>query len=332
MADDAQLQLGAWVGYDKHWKFGPLSVTRRGVAGRRASSCRASRRYFHGELWLHGEGRAEGLRLRARRERRRAAVRRRVRPVPRQGRVQRRHQPAVAAARLQRRHHPGMGTDAGRAAAAGSAEGDRGRALQVDGQLAAAARHAAAARRSRRRRRLPRRAAAGPAAGRRAAGRNAGGTDGCAPAPDLRTRRPRRRRHRREPQPALAVGRPARVGVDRRPVQPGEGPLAVRFAVTEVDAGALERHGVGGRGAQGGDAERARRARALRLLGPDAAAALRHGRAGNGPPGRPDEAVAVVQDALRLQPPRRQRLGRVVHRHVHHLSLHSAGSRADHLL
>ena len=54
MADDAQLQLGAWAGYDKHWKFGPLSVT---VEAWLDGGVVLSRKppYFHGELWLHGK-------------------------------------------------------------------------------------------------------------------------------------------------------------------------------------------------------------------------------------------------------------------------------------
>lgn len=54
MADTAQLQMGAWVGYDKHWKFGPLSVTVEAWLDGGAVLSRKPA-YFHGELWLHGK-------------------------------------------------------------------------------------------------------------------------------------------------------------------------------------------------------------------------------------------------------------------------------------
>ncbi|MPZ99110.1 MAG: hypothetical protein GEU80_07175 [Dehalococcoidia bacterium] len=54
MIDATQLQTGAWVGYDKRWSFGPLSVVIEAwIEGGVSVSWKPV--YFHGELWLHGK-------------------------------------------------------------------------------------------------------------------------------------------------------------------------------------------------------------------------------------------------------------------------------------
>ncbi len=54
MLDSHQLALGAWIGYDKHWSFGPLSVT---VEAWIEGNAVLSRKPVHltGDLWLHGK-------------------------------------------------------------------------------------------------------------------------------------------------------------------------------------------------------------------------------------------------------------------------------------
>lgn len=54
MIDAERLQMGAWVGYDKHWDFGPLSVVVEAwIEGGVVISWKPL--LFHGELWLHGK-------------------------------------------------------------------------------------------------------------------------------------------------------------------------------------------------------------------------------------------------------------------------------------
>jgi hypothetical protein len=54
MLDARQLAMGAWVGYDKNWKFGPLRVTVEAwIEGNVVVSWKPV--YLHGDLWLHGE-------------------------------------------------------------------------------------------------------------------------------------------------------------------------------------------------------------------------------------------------------------------------------------
>ena len=54
MIDPQMLQTGAWVGYDKRWSFGPLSVVVEAwIEGGVAVSWKPV--YFHGEIWLHGK-------------------------------------------------------------------------------------------------------------------------------------------------------------------------------------------------------------------------------------------------------------------------------------
>jgi hypothetical protein len=54
MLDARRLQMGAWVGYDEHWSFGPLKVTLEAwLEGGVVLSWKPV--YFHGELWLHGK-------------------------------------------------------------------------------------------------------------------------------------------------------------------------------------------------------------------------------------------------------------------------------------
>ncbi|MCI0687295.1 MAG: hypothetical protein L0Y54_08675 [Sporichthyaceae bacterium] len=53
MVDATMLATGAWVGYDAHWKFGPLKVDIEAwIDGGVLLSVKPI--YFHGELWLHG--------------------------------------------------------------------------------------------------------------------------------------------------------------------------------------------------------------------------------------------------------------------------------------
>jgi|GEM_PF-476606 len=53
MLDPRQLAMGAWVGYDKNWKFGPLRVTVEAwIEGNVVVSWKPV--YLHGDLWLHG--------------------------------------------------------------------------------------------------------------------------------------------------------------------------------------------------------------------------------------------------------------------------------------
>jgi hypothetical protein len=54
MLDSHQLALGTWVGYSKHWSFGPLSVT---VEAWIEGNAVVSRKpvHLHGDLWLHGK-------------------------------------------------------------------------------------------------------------------------------------------------------------------------------------------------------------------------------------------------------------------------------------
>lgn len=54
MIDPHMLQTGAWVGYDKQWSFGPLSVVVEAwIEGGVAISWKPA--FFHGEIWLHGK-------------------------------------------------------------------------------------------------------------------------------------------------------------------------------------------------------------------------------------------------------------------------------------
>ncbi|PVE22767.1 hypothetical protein DC522_19155 [Microvirga sp. KLBC 81] len=54
MLDARQLAMGAWVGYDKNWKFGPLRVTVEAwIEGNVVVSWKPV--YLHGDLWLHGK-------------------------------------------------------------------------------------------------------------------------------------------------------------------------------------------------------------------------------------------------------------------------------------
>jgi hypothetical protein len=54
MLDPRQLAMGAWVGYDKTWKFGPLRVTVEAwIEGNVIVSWKPV--YLHGDLWLHGK-------------------------------------------------------------------------------------------------------------------------------------------------------------------------------------------------------------------------------------------------------------------------------------
>ena len=54
MLDAHQLAMGAWVGYDKHWDFGPLSVTVEAwIDGNVVLSFKPV--HLHGDLWLHGK-------------------------------------------------------------------------------------------------------------------------------------------------------------------------------------------------------------------------------------------------------------------------------------
>lgn len=53
MIDARQLKTGAWVGYDKSWHFGPLSlVVEAWLEGGVVISWKPA--FFHGHLWLHG--------------------------------------------------------------------------------------------------------------------------------------------------------------------------------------------------------------------------------------------------------------------------------------
>ena len=53
MLDSHQLATGAWVGWDEHWSFGPLSVTLQAwIEGNAVISWRPI--HLHGDLWLHG--------------------------------------------------------------------------------------------------------------------------------------------------------------------------------------------------------------------------------------------------------------------------------------
>jgi hypothetical protein len=54
MLEARQLAMGAWVGYDKKWKFGPLKVTVEAwIEGNVVVSWKPV--YLHGDLWLHGQ-------------------------------------------------------------------------------------------------------------------------------------------------------------------------------------------------------------------------------------------------------------------------------------
>lgn len=54
MLDADQLATGAWVGYDKDWKFGPLRVAVEAwIEGNAVVSWKPT--HFHGDLWLHGK-------------------------------------------------------------------------------------------------------------------------------------------------------------------------------------------------------------------------------------------------------------------------------------
>lgn len=53
MVDAYGLRQGAWIGYDKSWDFGPLSVTLQAwLEG--AAELSSKPQYFSGDLWLHG--------------------------------------------------------------------------------------------------------------------------------------------------------------------------------------------------------------------------------------------------------------------------------------
>jgi hypothetical protein len=54
MLDAHQLAMGTWVGYDKHWSFGPLSLTIEAwIDGNAVVSWKPV--HLHGDLWLHGK-------------------------------------------------------------------------------------------------------------------------------------------------------------------------------------------------------------------------------------------------------------------------------------
>lgn len=54
MLDANKLALGSWIGYDAHWKFGPLKVTLEAwIEENAVISWKPVR--FHGDLWLHGK-------------------------------------------------------------------------------------------------------------------------------------------------------------------------------------------------------------------------------------------------------------------------------------
>lgn len=54
MLDAHRLAIGAWVGYDKRWKFGPLRVALQAwIEGNAVLSLKPTQ--FHGDLWLHGK-------------------------------------------------------------------------------------------------------------------------------------------------------------------------------------------------------------------------------------------------------------------------------------
>jgi hypothetical protein len=54
MLDASKLEMGAWVGYDARWDFGPLGVVVEAwIEGGVAVSRKPA--YFHGDLWLHGK-------------------------------------------------------------------------------------------------------------------------------------------------------------------------------------------------------------------------------------------------------------------------------------
>jgi hypothetical protein len=54
MLDSHQLAFGAWVGYSKHWSFGPLSMTLEAwIEGNAVLSRKPV--HMHGDLWLHGK-------------------------------------------------------------------------------------------------------------------------------------------------------------------------------------------------------------------------------------------------------------------------------------
>ncbi|MCK4823241.1 hypothetical protein KA005_46230, partial [bacterium] len=54
MLDANALATGAWVGYDKRWKFGPLKVTLEvWLEGNVIISWKPI--YFHGDVWVHGK-------------------------------------------------------------------------------------------------------------------------------------------------------------------------------------------------------------------------------------------------------------------------------------
>jgi hypothetical protein len=53
MLDGNSLKLGAWVGYDRHWKFGPLAIDLESwLEGGAAITLKPV--HFHGDIWLHG--------------------------------------------------------------------------------------------------------------------------------------------------------------------------------------------------------------------------------------------------------------------------------------
>ena len=54
MLDSRQIAFGSWVGYSKHWSFGPLSVTVEAwIEGNAVLSHKPV--HLHGDLWLHGK-------------------------------------------------------------------------------------------------------------------------------------------------------------------------------------------------------------------------------------------------------------------------------------
>ena len=54
MLDARQLAMGAWIGYDKKWRFGPLRVTLEAwLEGNAILSWKPS--HFYGDLWVHGK-------------------------------------------------------------------------------------------------------------------------------------------------------------------------------------------------------------------------------------------------------------------------------------
>lgn len=53
MIDNSKLQMGAWIGFDKRWTFGPLAITLEAwLEGNAVVSFKPP--HFYGDVWLHG--------------------------------------------------------------------------------------------------------------------------------------------------------------------------------------------------------------------------------------------------------------------------------------